>query len=263
MTRRRPTSTSRAARRSARRGISLIELMVVVAIIAALLAILLPSLKNAREAAKVAKCQANLRSYGQGNKMYMTDSTNWYVPINHPYAKDTTGSWGVRWMQNRLYMDIMNAKMGDKWVGESEWDDGLLCPSMPPRTDDALHPYVDQWRVYAFNHEGVQWVGPSNGDGYLGVNRFDLEQPSRTIMMVDASDWHTIKSRANYVLWWDRFGDNYGTIGGTGVWSEVAYRHQERVNTINFDLSTHLLTKDEAWPADTQAKSLLWDVVRP
>jgi len=256
-----PTANDHARLR--RRGISLIETLVVVAMIALLVAILLPSLSKAREATRVAGCQSNLKQYGYGNKMYMNDSTNWYVPINHPYRADTNGGWGVRWMQNDLYQRIMNSVDADNWVGKSEWPDDLLCPNVPARTDDPNYPYIDQWRVYAFNHEGAEWIGSGpNGDRYLGVHRFDVEAPSRTAMMVDATDWHTVKSRADHVLWWDRFGDNYGTIGGTPVWSMMAYRHQERMNTIAFDLSTSLLSKDEAWPADTNARDLLWDVVR-
>jgi prepilin-type N-terminal cleavage/methylation domain-containing protein/prepilin-type processing-associated H-X9-DG protein len=52
------------------RGFTLIELLVVVAIIALLVAILLPSLSRAREAAKTAVCNSNLRSFSSAFEIY-------------------------------------------------------------------------------------------------------------------------------------------------------------------------------------------------
>lgn len=69
-----------------RRGITLVELLVVLAIMSMLAAILLPALARAREAARRASCQDNLREWGLIFKMYADESRSELWPPMQMYA---------------------------------------------------------------------------------------------------------------------------------------------------------------------------------
>lgn len=66
----------------ARTGFTLVELLAVITIIAILISILLPSLAKAKHAALRVQCAANLRSLGQGCRLYANDHFGMEPPGN-------------------------------------------------------------------------------------------------------------------------------------------------------------------------------------
>jgi prepilin-type N-terminal cleavage/methylation domain-containing protein/prepilin-type processing-associated H-X9-DG protein len=95
-----------------RPAFTLIELLVVIAIIAILAAILLPALARAREAARRASCQNNLKQFGIIYKMYSGENRDSFPPGIRYVPTNVTWGDGYGYLQGfageSLYPDYWN-----------------------------------------------------------------------------------------------------------------------------------------------------------
>lgn len=148
-----------------RKGFTLIELLVVIAIIAILAAILFPVFARAREKARQASCQSNLKQIGIALAMYAQDYDE-RMPANDPVNWDAADAARYRnawpgWVSNSLEPYEKNAQI-------------YICPS-------GSGWYWD-WRSgqntsYCFNYISC-----------YGAKLANFQEPSKMIVMWDSAN---------------------------------------------------------------------------
>lgn len=178
---------------------TLIELLVVVAIISILAGILFPVFARAREQARKASCQSNLKQIGLAVMMYVQDYDERY-PMARLYS---TG----------YFYDILFPYIKNKQV----W----VCPSAGEiQNDSGSRRYSGGYgwnicgtgaSVAVGNGFGYTSGSPCTPTGSIGVTLAEVEEASETVLSGDpASNGYT----ANGLYLYSRWRSSFATLHG-------------------------------------------------
>lgn len=169
------------------KGFTLIELLVVIAIISILAAILFPVFARARENARRASCQSNLRQIGMGVMMYVQDHDD-RLPmqfLSNPVsvaAGPPPGGWVDNynaashrwWWQNMIYPYVKSLQV-------------FVCPSTPYRFNT---PGLPEEAVLLFKYAANNGVirNPSAYPAEPTLALAAFAAPASTYLLMDAGD---------------------------------------------------------------------------
>jgi prepilin-type N-terminal cleavage/methylation domain-containing protein/prepilin-type processing-associated H-X9-DG protein len=201
-----------AARRN---GFTLVELLVVFAIIAILAAILFPVFARARENARRASCQSNLKQLGLAFAQYIQDYD--YKYPSHQMSVWNAGCTDTNNTDPVWYSSLLGAR-GPLWWQETypyfKNLQLLVCPSYSGANGSQVISSTSVRPSYGMNsHFSPRKVCSPGVPAYPGINESAVERPAEKILVTELRDWG--------------IPEQVGLLNGTNAysfWTEPAIR---------------------------------------
>lgn len=206
-------SNLRATRNRTYNGFTLIELLVVIAIIAILAAILFPVFARARENARRASCQSNLKQIGLGLAQYTQD----YDETSPRAWYQTNGA--LNGAGNDKWLDVIQPYVKSTQLFSCPSDSSNAPLVSPPANRSNT---VQQMGSYAYNVAYYEGSGSNSftASNLDGQNIAKLAAPATTVWVGEANN-----TGNNCAVYWQNVANSYGvaTVNGQRILQNGEY----------------------------------------
>lgn len=259
--------TSGCSERCPRQGFTLIELLVVIAVIALLVGLLLSALGGARRSMQQTQCLSTLRSFAQGDAIYLTDNKGY-----HMYIRDSTRrEW--TWFVNQSFRDVValgRRSLADENVDPRndrplDWPKDLICPQAALSLENASETGAPVMHSYGFNSTDYAIQGETlgidtwQGLPYWGYRSVQVRQPARSLHVLDGVDWILMEHALDrYAVFGEQYRWGPALPPEDVIINHTAFRHEGRANAVHFDGHARGYTFEELTWKPTDQPDLPW-----
>ncbi len=171
-------SSQHSPQKGHRRAFTLIELLVVIAIIAILAAILFPVFARARENARRASCQSNMKQIGLGVFQYTQDYDE-KMPL---YVVNASAS--ATPTNPRGWADAIQPYLKSTQIYQCPSESTAATTTAAAPWNGAVDPTVGDYTDYSYN---MMLSSDSGGNYNRGISLAALTQPTLTVLNSDDS----------------------------------------------------------------------------
>lgn len=240
-----------------RRAFTLIELLVVIAVNSILAAILFPVFARARENARRASCQSNLKQLGLTMLMYSQDYDEGLMPVQSVTPKvggTTTARWPqilAPYIKSRAFVMCPSADyskaLGSTISSATPLFYGGILESTPDSPNSAFY-YYGLYPSYGYNYAYLappsdRPNGPDSGSYVAAgssaqpVSLAAIDAPSSTIALADSADYGSAQGGiyAGYYVIMPPSGDWWNNSDKNIVTGHILPRHLETTNVLFVD----------------------------
>ena len=225
-------------------GFTLIELLVVIAIIAILAAILFPVFARARENARRASCQSNLKQIGLGLLQYSQDYDEKMVRVSYGSSKNGGPGDGLNDATVWKWMDASMPYIKSVQIFNCPSDSQpYLIPYVydqpgvgPTPLNDGGYGSADNYGSYSMNCQGDGRSGPGWNEGDTALA--SLQSPATTLWVGDSVAYQRVDPAYRFLgnnLTFDEAARPRRLQAYNGQSSALVERHLETINLLYCD----------------------------
>jgi len=174
-----------------RRGFTLIELLVVIAIIAILAAILFPVFARAREKARQASCQSNLKQIATAFLMYAQDHDEMFPDCL--MGRDH-GNWPLMNAWSRCIMPYVKNQQVFRCPSAYWGSDAMGTSGQIMGGYGAIQQVLGYAGSLGYSGHEADWGGDPNLDApWYGQPMAAMSAPAENILVIDATYWYVCR----------------------------------------------------------------------